>query len=279
MSERSIEKALLYLTGLSLLLHVTVFAILYFLPEDKKTIPAEPYMIDLQDLPELRQPPPKTEPAKRQAERRQRVEREMAPRGEQAIERPVPPPQIAAPAPPSPGRATPEPEAAPRADLPREVRRGEGIFKPQKQETPQLAQLFPDAQKLAKMEENYRKKYRPEVAEGETTFLNTDDILFGSFLRRFETAVYGVWRYPGEAARLGIEGVTPVKITFSRKGEIIKVDILESSGSRILDDEVLRALNSIGPVGGFPRNYTKETFNLIAFFQYGIIRGASRSLH
>jgi len=279
MSDRSIEKALLYLTCLSLLLHVTVFAVLYFLPEEKKTIPAEPYMIDLQDLPELRQPPPKTPPARRQAERRQRVEREMAPRGEQAIERPAPPPRVAAPVPPSPGRATPEPESAPRAEVPREVRRGEGIFKPQQQEMPQLAQLFPDAQKLAKMEENYRKKYRPEVAEGETTFLNTDDILFGSFLRRFETAVYGVWRYPSEAARLGIEGVTPVKITFSRKGEIIKVDILESSGSRILDDEVLRALGSIGPVGGFPRNYGKDTFNLIAFFQYGIIRGASRSLH
>lgn len=113
-----------------------------------------------------------------------------------------------------------------------------------------------------------------EVAEGETRFLNTDDIQFGSFLHRFETAVYGVWRYPAEAARLGIEGVVPVRITFNRKGEIEKVDLLESSGSSILDNEVRRTLKMVGPTGGFPRRYDKEYFNLIAFFHYSFVRGS-----
>jgi protein TonB len=131
---------------------------------------------------------------------------------------------------------------------------------------------------MARLEESYRKKYSEEVAEGETRFLNTDDIQFGSFLRRFETAVYGVWSYPQEAARLGIEGVTPVKITFNRKGEIEKVSIIESSGSTLLDNEVLRTLRMIGPVGGFPKGYDKDKFNLIAFFQYGINRGSSRGV-
>jgi protein TonB len=131
---------------------------------------------------------------------------------------------------------------------------------------------------MASLEEGYRKKYGSEVEEGDTSFLNTDDILFGSFLRRFETAVYGVWRYPSEAARLGIEGVTPVRITFNRNGEVEKVDILESSGSKILDDEVLRTLRMVGPVGGFPKAYQKDKFKLIAFFHYGLGRGAIRSL-
>ena len=131
---------------------------------------------------------------------------------------------------------------------------------------------------MARLEESYRKKYGPEVEEGETKFLNTDDILFGSFLRRFETAVYGVWRYPSEAVHLGIEGTTPVRITFSRGGEVVNVEVLESSGSRILDDEVVRTLRKIGPVGAFPKGYQKDTFKLIAFFQYGLTRG-SRQLH
>ena len=70
---------------------------------------------------------------------------------------------------------------------------------------------------MSKLEESYRKKYGPEVADGETRFLNADDIQFGSFLRRFENSVYGVWRYPAEAAMMGIEGITPVKITFNRQ--------------------------------------------------------------
>lgn len=132
---------------------------------------------------------------------------------------------------------------------------------------------------MARIEEGYRKKYDEEVARGTTSFLNTDDILFGSFLRRFENAVYGVWRYPPEASKMGIEGVTPVRITFNRRGEIVGRELLQSSGSKILDDEVLRTLSQIGVVGSFPRGYDKETFNLIAFFHYGITGGVQRSLH
>ena len=129
---------------------------------------------------------------------------------------------------------------------------------------------------MATLEEGYRRRFADEIAEGETHFLNTDNIQFGSFLRRFETSVYGVWRYPQEAALKGIEGVTPVRITFNRKGEIIRVQLLESSGSKILDDEVLRTLGLVGPVGNLPRNYLKDEFNLIAFFQYGNARARVR---
>lgn len=128
---------------------------------------------------------------------------------------------------------------------------------------------------MAGLENSYRRKFEKDIAEGDTRFLNSDDITFGSFLRRFEGAVYGVWRYPQEAAMNGIEGITPVRITFNRQGEITKIQQLESSGAKILDEEVLRTLRAIGPVGGFPKGYDKEEFHLIAFFQYG---GARRSL-
>ena len=57
-----------------------------------------------------------------------------------------------------------------------------------------------------------------------------------------------------------------------------KIDLLESSGSQILDKEVFRTLKALGPIGGFPKSYHKEHFYLIAFFQYGISQGAARSL-
>ena len=150
--------------------------------------------------------------------------------------------------------------------------------KKERTDSSEVPSFYPGAEKMARLEDLYRKKYGPEVAEGETKFLNTDDILFGSFLRRFETAVYGVWRYPPDAAKMGIEGVTPVKITFNRHGEIVASELLQSSGSKILDNEVIRALEKIGPIGSFPKGYEKETFNLIAFFHYGITQGATRSL-
>lgn len=275
------EKSFLYLLALSLMLHTVFFALMAYVPLEKKKTVYEPIMVDLQDLPPIKETPSRDEKeVKRYSDEKRRVERETAPRGEMARDRFAPTPKRGAP-------PMSQPQRRGRDSTPRLTERekppvfppqpGESPLKP-RERIPALSRLYPSADRLARLEDSYRKRYGEEVEEGETRFLNTDDIQFGSFLRRFETAVYGVWTYPMDAARLGIEGVTPVKITFNRKGEIEKVSIIESSGSTILDNEVLRTLSLIGPVGPFPKGYNKEKFNLIAFFQYGISRGMSRGV-
>ena len=282
MPDRYIEKSFLYLLFISLILHLGVFAGLYYFPPSPPEPPKEPVFIDLQQMPEPKQPlEQRQQETKRRSEQRIRVSKESAPRGEaprdvQTIEKqaaPVPERQSSPPAKPSrpsltvPGQA----QIAPGSSA-------ASLLKPKEQtgrQTTAAPHLFPGANRLAKLEESYRSKFENDIAEGDTRFLNSDDIVFGSFLRRFEGAVYGVWRYPQEAALKGIEGITPVRITFNRRGEITNIQQLESSGARILDEEVLRTLRAIGPVGGFPKGYDKEEFHLIAFFQYG---GARRSL-
>jgi protein TonB len=277
MSDSFIEKSFLYLLLFSLLLHVGVGALLYYLPEGKPPKPKEPVFIDLQQVPDLKAPPPpRQQETKRQSEQRVWVEREMAPRGRDAIDNAVPP---QAQRPPTPQQAQ---QREPSKTIPRETPVTPGssassLLKPRSPASPQVQkpQLFPSASRMASLEESYRRKFESDIAEGDTRFLNSDDILFGSFLRRFESAVYGVWRYPQEAAMKGIEGITPVRITFNRRGEIIGTQLLETSGAKVLDDEVFRTLKLIGPVGGFPKGYDKDEFHLIAFFQYG---GARRAL-
>lgn len=283
MSDRLIEKKFLYLLCISLMLHAGLFAWFYYFTPEQQKIPEEPVFIDLQQMPELKQPPqPRQMETKRRSEQQVRVPRETAPLGDaakdiQALQKQQPPTkkqQSAPAARPSqqPSQAAPrQPQIAPGSSV-------AGLLKPKEQtarQSPTVAQLFPGASGLAKLEESYRRKFEKDIADGDTRFLNSDDIVFGSFLRRFEGAVYGVWRYPQEAALRGIEGITPVRITFNRRGEITNIKQLESSGARILDEEVLRTLRAIGPVGGFPKGYDKEEFHLIAFFQYG---GTRRSL-
>jgi periplasmic protein TonB len=281
MSDRYIEKAFIYLLVISVALHIGMFALIYYLPHEQQPPPKEPVFIDIQQVPAPKpQAAPRQQETKRFSDQRQRVPREMAPRGDAARDSFGPIPQPAAkPRPQEAERQGPLTKPSPkRQESP--LTPGSSVsslLRPKSQRVPQIAppQLFPGAMRLAKLEEAYRRKFENDVAEGDTRFLNSDDIQFGSFLRHFEDAVYGVWRYPQEAAQKGIEGITPVRITFNRRGEIMKLELLESSGARILDDEVMRTLRAIGPVGSFPRGYDKDEFHLIAFFQYG---GARRSL-
>ncbi len=282
MSDRYVEKSFLALLAISLLLHVAVGALLYYLPEPVPPKPKEPVFIDLQQMPELKaESQPRQTETLRQSDQRVRVPRETAPRGQDAFDRgrSAPDQSQQRVAPPSASSRQRETSKAPSQEMP--IAPGSSatsLLKPKSPTGRQATtpQLFPGASRMARMEENYRRKYGDEIAEGETLFLNSDDILFGSFLRRFETAVYGVWRYPQEAAMKGIEGITPVRITFNRRGEIVSVKMLESSGAVVLDEEVLRTLRMIGPVGGFPKGYDKDEFHLIAFFQYGSARRSLR---
>lgn len=277
------------------MLHVIGFALFALWPRQERT-PLEPTFIDLQDMTELKATPePQQQPVARPSDRRRRVARESSPRTPapqlRAPEHPIPPPRSAQPAQRQVASPTQQPVARPAQSS--QPRSGEQVTpgssagellrrKPSSQQqtggTQGAArpQLMPSASRMAKLEESYRRRFADDVADGDTRFLNTDDIQFGSFLRRFETAVYGVWRYPQEAALKGVEGVTPVKITFNRNGEIVNIKLLESSGSKILDDEVFRTLRMLGPMGNLPKNYLKDEFHLIAFFQYGNARSRLR---
>jgi protein TonB len=282
MPDRYIEKSFLFLLSISLLLHLGLFAGLYYFPPSPKEPPKEPVFIDLQQMPEQKQPPEqRQEETKRRSEQRVRVTKETAPRGESAKDL-QPAVKQTAPFSKQPSETTKSSKPAQTTTEKQPTAPGfsaASLLKPKTEnsehQTESAPRLFPGANRLAKLEEGYRRKFENDIAEGDTRFLNSDDIVFGSFLRRFEGAVYGVWRYPQEAALRGIEGITPVRITFNRRGEITKIQQLESSGARILDEEVLRTLRAIGPVGGFPKGYDKEEFHLIAFFQYG---GSRKSL-
>jgi protein TonB len=281
MPDKYIEKKFLYLIIISLLLHMGVFAGFYYFPTSPEELPKEPVFIDLQQMPELKQPiEPHQQETKRRSEQRIRVPQESTPRGDapqdiQAVKKQSVPPteQQSSPS----AKTSPPSQTAQRQPPISPGSSAASLLKPKQptMQQPPAQNLFPGASRLAKLEDSYRRKFENDIADGDTRFLNSDDIVFGSFLRRFEGAVYGVWRYPQEAAMRGIQGITPVRITFNRQGEITKVQQLESSGARILDEEVLRTLRAIGPVGGFPKGYDKDEFHLIAFFQYG---GARRSL-
>ena len=93
MSDRYIEKSLLYLLIISFLLHVGVAAVLYYLPQPPAPPAKEPVFVDLQQMPEFKIPEQlRQQETQRQSERRIRVPLETAPQGRDAIDNTAAPP-------------------------------------------------------------------------------------------------------------------------------------------------------------------------------------------
>ena len=270
---------------LSLLLHL----LLLLVPKDR-LFPVEmapppvyvevrpPQALDRElDLPireELEKP--REEAAERLAVKDQVVEKETAPEGQDTEDRepvvqapqPVPRPQ-----PPTPPRPEPSPEK-PKADESDQTLAEtlEG-WKQKKTEPPQklpdletLTQISPQA--MAQIERDWRQKYRKDIERGDTVWMDTQQDLLISFMRRFRNNIYGVWNYPESARRQNQQGSCLLRITVDRDGNVTDVKLMESSGYRVLDDEAMRAVRQGATYGPLPRAYPNEYLHIMALFNY-----------
>ena len=283
---------------LSLLLHL----LLLLVPKDK-LIPPEnapkPVYVEVRptqqrdrelDLPPIKEPEkPRETPAKRLAEQDQVVKKETAPEGQDTEDRQKivrTPKQAPKPVPPTREQPQSRPESTPKEssqDTPSPVTPEGWQAKTEKKplsELPDLqtlTQISPST--LAQIESNWRRKYREDVAKGDTVWMDTEQDLLISFMRRFRANIYNVWNYPEVAAQRQQQGTCLLRITIDRDGNVSDVVLLESSGHRILDDEAIRAVRQGATYGPLPRAYPNPDLKIMAFFQYhsgGSSRGSYR---
>ncbi|WP_305042072.1 energy transducer TonB, partial [Geoalkalibacter sp.] len=233
---------------------------------------------------------PREEPARRLGPEDQVVVRETAPRGEDIEDlqpataappprpatqprpqpRPEPRPQPREQtAPPAVTRPAPEAPAPPVAGPPEETAPTAAADQP----LPELKELLQLPQATEnRLESQLRRKYRAEVEEGNAVWLDMEKDILISFFQRFRNNIYGVWNYPRKAAERGEEGTCLLKVTVRRDGSVQSVQLMESSGSALLDQEAIRAVWRGASYGPLPRAYEEETLTIFAFFQYRIGR-------
>ena len=84
-----------------------------------------------------------------------------------------------------------------------------------------------------------------------------------------ETAgAFTIISYPAEAAARGEQGTLLLKIIVDRSGELIDVDLLQSSGSDQLDYEAIQAVYRAAPFGPITSHYPHQQLNIMAYFSY-----------
>ena len=258
----------------------------------KKKQKEKPHEFEIDPLPAKPQPEISVE-SFRQADRNQKVKREQAPKGDDVRDQTTLQ-TTPAPAPPSPQILKPQDKSVqPQPEKPATKR----IHKPQEKSTqkrvkapsptipsqpvqpsppqPRLTpeQLRPDASTLNQIirgsqGERNRVKERKNTEIGDEVWLNLQDNFLVSFFRRFHDQIELVWNYPTKAAMNGIEGTLELLITVNKKGELLDVDLRQSSGSDLLDFEAIQAVYRAAPFGPLTKHYPHKKLKIHAYFSY-----------
>jgi protein TonB len=83
--------------------------------------------------------------------------------------------------------------------------------------------------------------------------LNTSDPIYVTYFTKIKQMILSRWEYPELALRYGLEGKLSVEFTIGPNGQLERLRVVRSSGSHILDEEALRAIQAAAPFPPIPR--------------------------
>lgn len=114
---------------------------------------------------------------------------------------------------------------------------------------------------------NVRSSDQPKPG-GNAISLNTKEIKYISYFAHIKRKIEGVWSYPPDAIANGIHGQLQLKFVLQRSGEVKIIELLRSSGYKILDKEAWDAVITAGPFDPFPPLLEEDELYITARFTY-----------
>jgi len=100
------------------------------------------------------------------------------------------------------------------------------------------------------------------------TPLNAPEVQYISYFASIKRKIELVWQYPYEAAVAGIQGELTLDFVIARSGALNSVELVRSSGSKILDDEAIRSLRVAAPFDPIPVDYKIDRLQIRGRFVY-----------
>lgn len=98
--------------------------------------------------------------------------------------------------------------------------------------------------------------------------LDTREPKYVSYFDSIKRAIEIEWQYPEPALREGLQGILILEFTVLGNGRLERTRLLRSSGSSVLDQEAIRAVNASSPFHPIPYWIGKARLDIIASFEY-----------
>ena len=100
------------------------------------------------------------------------------------------------------------------------------------------------------------------------TSLNAPEVQYISYFASIKRKIELVWQYPYEAAVAGIQGELILDFVIARSGTVNSIELIRSSGSKILDDEAIRSIRKAAPFDPIPAQYKIASLQIRGRFVY-----------
>jgi protein TonB len=98
--------------------------------------------------------------------------------------------------------------------------------------------------------------------------LDTKELKYLSYFAHIKRRIERVWTYPPDAINNGSQGQLHLKFVLRRDGQVKSVELLRSSGYKVLDKEAWDAVVNAGPFGAFPPTIPDDELHITARFTY-----------
>lgn len=109
--------------------------------------------------------------------------------------------------------------------------------------------------------------------EGEAIPLDTPEPKFQDYFNQVRERIKNKWIYPYEASSRGIEGELQIEFGIAKSGELQFIEKRRSSGTEILDDYAMRAVQLASPFPPVPDAISKGGLPINGSFRYHILTG------
>jgi protein TonB len=146
---------------------------------------------------------------------------------------------------------------------------------PERKTLPQLGRIpllsGEDLEKYAQV-----RSSDPQSASNGAISLDTKELKYLSYFAHIKRRIERAWSYPPDAISKGLQGQLHLKFVVRNDGQVKVVELLRSSGYKVLDKEAWDAVVSAGPFEAFPSTIPDDELHITARFTYVLDEAAQR---
>lgn len=134
----------------------------------------------------------------------------------------------------------------------------------------QAGQSGPSARTMREMlfDRNIIAKLTPKKSDDNGITFDTKEYKYFGYMQRLREKIEGIWKYPAEAAERKLNGELYIRFTIKKDGGLGAVELVHTSGYKILDDAAIRALRDADPYWPLPDSWNEDSLTITGHFVY-----------